>query len=495
MVSGGLWLSSARAVTNALSFISTIVLARILTPEDFGVVALGMTVMAIISAVTEMSLSQALIHHRDPQDDHFHTVWTLGAARAVLLAALMAAAAQPLAWFYNEPRLGPVIFALAGSVVIGGLSNPLIITYAKQLIFWQTFLINVTGKLAIVAVSVVVAIIWKSYWALIAGQIAGQVVSTALSYALLPYRPRIVFKHARELWSFSIWLTLGQAINTINWRFDQLLVGNLLGRGSLGQYTVGDNLAQMPTREATAPLRQTLFPAFSQIADDTNRLQAAYQRAQVLVTFLALPIGIGFALIADPVVRLTMGDKWAPAIPVIQALSSIFALQTMGSLVQPLGMSRGQTKLLFQRDLQMFLIRLPIIIGGTAIWGLPGLIYSRVVSGLLGMTVNMTVIRQIIRLPVSEQFRVNLPSLAASAMMVAAVLFFQSEYVAGNNMLGEVSTIAGSALTGALAYIGGAFLLWHLRGRPEGAEAEVIRMVGLGLQRLKRSSSPDTVNE
>ncbi len=484
MISGSLWLSGARAITNLLAFLSTIVLARLLAPADFGIVALGTTIMVMITAVTEMSLSQALVHHPDPTDDHFHTVWTLGAARAVLLAGLMAAAAYPAAWFYHEPRLAPVVLALAASVVMGGLANPRMVTFTRQLIFWQTFMLSVAGRLSVVLVSVAVAIVWKSYWALIAGSMAGQVVSTLLSYTVAPYRPRVVWRHARELWSFSIWLTLGQAINTINWRFDQLLVGNILGRTALGHYSVGDNLAQMPTREATYPLRQTLFPALARIADDPARLRAAYQRAQGLVTLCALPIGIGFALVADPVVRLAMGEKWAPAIPVIQALSSVFALQTIGDLVQPLGMSKGRTRLLFQRDLQMFFIRLPVIIAGTMIFGLPGLIYSRVATGLGGIVMNMTVVRRITGLSLGAQMQVNTRSLAAAAAMVAATLAFQHAWPIHGDAMRVVAGIAGSMVVAAIAYIGTAALLWRLSGRPDGAEAEVLRLAGQARARL-----------
>ena len=116
----------------------------------------------------------------------------------------------------------------------------------------------------------------------------------------------------REFFSFSAWLTAGQIVNTLNWRFDYLLIGKMLGGTALGYYSVGSNLAMMPTREATAPLTQTIYPGFSSIRDDPARLAAAYQRVQALVAAIALPAGIGVAVIADPLVRLTLGEKWAP---------------------------------------------------------------------------------------------------------------------------------------------------------------------------------------
>ena len=128
----------------------------------------------------------------------------------------------------------------------------------------------------------------------------------------------------------------------------------------------------MPTREATSPLTQTIYPGFSSIRDDPARLAAAYQRAQALVAAVALPAGIGVAVIADPLVRLALGEKWAPVIFIIQALASVYALQTLGSLVQPLGMAKGETRLLFIRDTQMLFVRVPVMIAGLMLYGLAG---------------------------------------------------------------------------------------------------------------------------
>ncbi|MBX7483450.1 lipopolysaccharide biosynthesis protein [Qipengyuania qiaonensis] len=485
MLSGSAWLSGARIVTNILSFVSTIVLARLLAPADFGIVALGTTLMAILSSITEISLSQALIQHRNPTEEHFHTAWTLNGLRGIVLALIMCGAAWPMAIIYEDNRLIPVVCVMAIGVVISGLGNPRRIMFQKKLIFWQEFLLLVTNRVTMVVSTIWLAIVWDSYWALIVGVLLGQLVQTLVSYAILPFLPRPGLNHARELWSFSVWLTLGQAINTINWRFDQLLVGGLLGNATLGHYAVGSNLAQVPTRETTNPIRQTLFPALSQIADDPPRLRQGYQRAQALITLVALPMGIGVALVADTLVLAAMGSKWLPAVPIIQALSVIFAVQTIGSMVSSLGMARGHTKLLFVRDLQMFFIRLPIIVAGTLMFGLAGLIGARVISGLIGTFVNMLVVRQLVQLGVWEQLAVNIRSLVSAAAMAVVVLLFQrTAGLADGTLMQAVLDIAANAALGAVVYIAANLLLWRLAGRPNGPETELIGMAAKVIRRL-----------
>ena len=187
---------------------------------------------------------------------------------------------------------------------------------------------------------------------------------------------------------------------------------------------MGDNLAQLPTREAIAPLTEPLYPAFSRVADDHERLRAGYQRAQAFITAVALPIGVGFALLASPLILHFMGEKWAPAVIVAQGLSAIFALQTLGSLAQPLGMAAGATKLLFKRDVQMFFVRLPVIrrefAGGTAWPGRrPGTDRGDRHSGQHDLGPRPD------RADVQTQLAVNLRSLVSVAVMAAGVTMLQ----------------------------------------------------------------------
>lgn len=483
---GSMWISASRGIVNLLGLLSTIVLARLLLPEDFGLVALGTTMFLIVQSITDLSLAQALVHHKDPGPAHFNTAWTLNTLRGLVLAALFAAAGPMTAKFYGDPRMATVMYAFAISLFLGGLANPRRIMLQKKLIFWQDFMLQVSQKLAGVIVGIVVAVIFRSYWALIASVLAGQIVQVIISYTVLPFRPRPTLKHTRELWSFSVWLTLSQMINTINWRIDQLLIGKFLGRSDLGFYTVGNNLSVMPTRETTLPLTQTLFPAFSQLRGDPERLRRAYQRAQALVTAIALPLGVGMALVAEPLVLATMGAKWLPATAVIQAMAVIVAIQTVGSQVAPLGMALGATRTLFVRDTQLFCIRLPMIIAGMYLDGLQGVIWARVISGLISTGVNLLMVRKLIDLPVREQLAANLRCFAAVLVMSAAVWAVGHGFEQTGKLPALLIEIALSVSTGALAYIGTSMLLWLIAGRPSGPEREIVAMLGKARAKLAR---------
>ncbi|HMH27090.1 MAG TPA: lipopolysaccharide biosynthesis protein [Steroidobacteraceae bacterium] len=477
LLKGAVWLSGARLASNILATLGTLVLARLLLPSDFGLVALGTTTLNILTSVTNVSLSEALVQHRDPSLHHFHTVWTINLLRGLLIGSVFALIAVPVARYYSDYRLENVMFALSGSAILNGLENPRAIMLTKQLIFWQQFMLQVSQKLVTLIASVLIALIYHSYWALIGGILLGQFVGVLVSYTVLPFRPAFSIVHVRELFSFSIWLTLCQAINTINWNFDQLLVGKFIGKTTLGYYAVGNNLAAMPSREATAPLTGTLFPAFSNLAHDPVRLATAYQRAQSLVTAVALPAGVGMAVIADPLVRLTMGERWLPAVFVIRILAAVFAFQTLGSLAQPLAMAAGRTQLLFKRDLQAFLYRVPLVIVGLYFGGFAGILYARAIMGTTGLLFNTNVVTTVTGLSLWQQLRPNIRAVASVLLMAAVLAPMDALWDKGSSHWTIALNLGALIAAGAVVYCVVTFILWRVMGRPEGAETEVMQVV------------------
>lgn len=486
MARASLWISGARGIVNVLSIVSTIVVARLLTPADFGLVALGTSMLAIFAAITELSLSSALIHIKEPTDEHYDAAWTLGVLRAIVMAIILAGIGPIAADFYDEPRLFGVMLFLAISVIIGGITNPKLIVFQKKLLFRQAFWIEVVRNIVVVFSTIVLAVIFRTYWAILAGILIGQVVYTAMSYVFISYFPRIGWRKFKELWSFSLWLSLGQTVNAITFRIDHLMVGGFLGTTTLGHYTVGSNLAVAPTRESTRPLVKSLFPAFSLIAEDARRLRRAYQRAQTTAMALALPAGVGFALIADPFVRLSMGPSWAPAIPVVQVIATAHGLLTLANLASPLAMSLGRTRLLFNRTLQMFLIRVPLLACGMYFWGLPGLLVARAIAGLVSLAAYLFMVRSLIGLTMIQQVRANGRCIASCLAMIGVVLALQAALPEEHDTASLTIALLGSIIAGGMAYVGATATLWIMMNKPHGPETEAIDLLRKAKLRLKR---------
>ena len=486
LAKGAGWLTVTRVLVNLAALANMLLLARLLIPDDFGVVAIAMVVSSIANSLTDLSLTPALVRHHDLRDEHFHGVLTLNLARGAIFALLIGVLAVPIAQLYGDPRLVSILIVLGLTTLIAGTANPKMAVFARELNFFRgDFVIGVSRRVFGLIVAAAVAILFRSYWALVAGAVAMQVSDSVLSYLLIPYRPRLKLERVGELLSFSVWITLSQTVNTLNWKFDQLIVGYFLGNTSLGFYTVGDNLAVLPTRESTAPLAQALFPGFARLTHDPTRLRKAYQRAQAFLCAMALPLGCGLAIIAKPLIWLTLGAQWLPAVIVIQLLASIFALQTLSSTVEPLALAMGKTRSLFQRDLLNFGIRLPLVTIGLVTGGLVGIVYARCISGLVAVAINMEMIRRILGLSFRDQLAVNLRSLISVGVMVLGVFLIGQMIGDVDGQLRLAIKIAVMVSTGAVIYIGTLYGLWCFAGRPDGPESEVVKLPGRILDRAK----------
>lgn len=481
---GVLWLSGAKVVVNVLGLVSTLVLARLLTPEDFGLVAIAMTLIALLQSVTEMSLSAALIHHQAPTDDHFNSAWTMNALRALLLASVLGIASPFVADFYKDPRLLPVLLLLSGSMALAGLNNPKQVVLTRRLEFWQEFAVLVTQKLAGFLVGVGMALVFHSYWALVAGTLATQIAGLIVSYCVVPFRPRPSLSKVRELWSFSAWVTLSYILNTINWKLDHLLIGTFISPKALGIYTVGDNLAGLPTRETIGPLEQALFPGLRQVTDDPERLRRTYARAQALITMIALPVGFGVGALARPLVELVLGPKWLEAVLIVQVLSCVFAVQTISSAVHPLAMAKGKTRMMFGRDVFGFCLRVPIILVGMWWAGMVGIVFGRMVSGTLGVFINATLVRRLIGLTIRQQLFNSWRSLLSVTVMWSALTATVHHWPVNGGALERAGWLAGLGLAGGATYLALHFALWGLAGKPAGAEQDFIELAGKAAGKL-----------
>ncbi|WP_264045164.1 lipopolysaccharide biosynthesis protein [Methylobacterium flocculans] len=486
---GTILLSGARIFSNIVSLISTLILARLLLPADFGLVALAGTMLAIITALSGGSFSDAIVYYKAPDNEHYHTIWTLNALKALFVAFVSIAISWPLARYYQDIRLMYTIAALSIGTIIMGLENPKVVRMTKELVFWQQVAIQISQRIVSFLLSASIAYYYESYWALIIGTISGQICGIFVSYIIAPYIPKLSLKHFAEVLMFAGWLNLSQAINVLNWNFDNLLVGTFLGKGALGYYTVGNNLAIIPSREAVAPLTSTLYPAFSNLIDEPKRLAIAYQKAQGMVMAVALPVGVGVALIAEPLVILTMGEKWLPSVLLIQVLSSVFAIQTMGSLAQPLAMASGQTRLLFVRDLQSFIGRIPTIVIGMYLGGLPGVVYARALFGTASILLNMLIVRRIIDLSIFDQLKSNFRPLA-SALIMAFIVSITGKYLSNcSGTLELFVKIFIQVACGSAAYCAITSLLWLAMGKREGPEQQIINVVSSLMLRVFTNKS------
>ena len=310
MASGARWTVSIRVVERVIGFVSTLVLARLLAPQDFGVVAMGTAIQGILSSLTEFGFTKAIIRMQRPQHAHYSTAFTLNAiTSAVVAVALLAAIPLAQIW-YDDARVAPVLITLAAISFIGGFRNLGLARYERALDFRPFFLIALARKLSSFTIGAVCALIWHDYRALLAGMLLGAVVEIASTYRLTRFRPRFTLTRARELMGFSLWWLAGEMATMFGRRGQDILVGQQLGAATLGQYAVALDLATMPTTEIVAPVMRAVYPGYMQMKDDVGRLYSAFVRVWGVIALLAIPSAIGIGCLAQLMTMVVLGPKW-----------------------------------------------------------------------------------------------------------------------------------------------------------------------------------------
>jgi O-antigen/teichoic acid export membrane protein len=345
-LAGAIWMIGWRWSARFIGLISVLILARILTPEDFGVVAIATLSANFLEMLTVTGLGLALIRHENLEPAHLNTGWTIRILQNCAVALLMIPATHFAAGYFNEPRIIPIMYLLAALLVFSGFSNIGTIYFQRDLDFHKEFILGLAQKLVAFAVTVTAAVTLRNYWALVLGILAGRLTAFVLSYTMHSYRPRFSLSKFQELWGFSQWILAANVIRFLNLRADQFAVGGALGTTAMGNYNVSYSLATMPTSELGIPLERSLFPNFSAIAHDKYLLKNAFMRALATSLLIIPVIGVGLACVAEQFILVVMSEKWLHIVPLFEWLAILGVLWTSWTFVRPLYMAIGEPRML-----------------------------------------------------------------------------------------------------------------------------------------------------
>ncbi len=474
LATGARWLYAYRWLERLLDFLAIVVLARLLAPGDFGLVAIAASFATIVEGLSAFDVDKALIRSRDDDRALYDTAWTLSALRGLVAALAMWAVAPWVA----DARMAAVLRVLALGPILNGLRNPRFVTFERDLIYSKLAVLTVTAKVLSVGATLVLAVAWRSYWALVLGQLVYALTGIVLSYLLQPYRPAISLARFSTLAGFSGWLTLTSVVTALSMETDKLIVGWLVGVTDAGLYFMTQRVGVLPTQELLSPLQRILFPAFSELAGDTPRLRRAVCESINVLASLSLPAGFGFALVAADFVPLALGPQWSPIVPLLVVLVPYLGLRSTLSMTLPCVLAlgrhptavRGQCGCTRSSTSRSSSPAPPCSVcrdrSGASSW--PA---SSTRTSTPGCCARCSASRSV------RSVRQIRRPLAATALMVAAV--------AGLAAVTPLDVLAGSAsglslviktVVGGAVFCGASYAIWRLEGRPAGIERRVAQL-------------------
>ncbi|MFN7506200.1 MAG: oligosaccharide flippase family protein, partial [Limnobacter sp.] len=329
---GAYLLVGGKGLSAVIGLASMLVLARLLTPEDYGLVVLVEAAVTLLAAITELQLASVLIHLPRVSDAHFSTAWTMNLIRACVLCGLVVLIAPWLASFYAEPRLTDIAYVSSLSLFLGALLNPKMAILIRDLDFQKEFILHLSQKVAGFVVTVGTAWYLRDYWALVLGTLATQVCGFVVSYWCYPFKPSFTLSKIRDLWGYSVWLSLSNFIKTLNSKQDQFLVGKMFSASTTGVYAMATRLSNVLFTETLGAALRVVSPSLRAHTDNLAELNKAYLHTQSLVTLVFLPIASIVSALALPVIELTLGVKWIEVTDVFRLLVLALALEAIGGV-------------------------------------------------------------------------------------------------------------------------------------------------------------------
>jgi len=469
IAAGTAWLVGARLATRAIDFVGLLILANLLVPADFGLVAVALTVVQIAEAVFELPVGQVLVRSEVITRDLLDTAFTIGLLRGALLAALMIAAAEPFALLYRDPRLAALLCLLVIAPATRALVSPAMTHFAKVIDFRRDLLIELVGKSMALGCSVWLALASRSYWAIAIGTIGNPVAMAAASYVVAPYRPRLSLARWGEFAHFVGWSTASQLVNALNWQIDRLLLGRLVPPAALGTYVLAGDIAAVPEQAFVKPIARPLLAAFTQLRHDPPRLIAAYLRTVNSVLTVGLPVMLGLSILAQPAVHLALGPKWQSSWPILQwvALAAIPPLLT--APLAPLLVTLNRTNIFLRRNLIELAATVPSILVSAYCYGIAGVIAARLLLALLMALVTTILVRQLLGVPIIQQFAGPWRVIVAAAGLTLALLTVRGGLHDLDGIPLALGIIACAAI-GLAVYAAILLLSWQWSGRPKGIE-------------------------
>ena len=477
ILSGSLFSVIARWTVRLIGLVNTMIIARLLTPADFGIATMSVITVGLLTTLSELGVVNLVIRSQDRSEAFVRTGWTLQVLQGSVVGLLVVLGSPLAVRYFEEPRLEPVLYLAALTVFIAGFQSMGLALARKDLNYRADFRFLVLTRVMNFVCVVSLAVWLRSYWALVAGALLANTLTTLASFWLFPWLPRFQLVHYRPFLNFALAaIPMSMARFAID-RVGAIVVGGVGSSAQLGIYHVSSDLSQMATAEVVDPIGRVLIPNYAKLVDQPEKLAQSFLYSIQLILTIALPAAVGLSAVAEDFVLTLLGDQWQAAGDLVAWLALYFlASGVLQVLTTNILVAVGREHLASL----LYWIRLAMLV--------PVMFYFGTYHGVMEMVMAATV-AMVLMLPAALHITlrhlvlggrqlllgISRPVLAVLCMLAVLTLLPVVPPPGPLALLWQV-------LVGALSYGGGLLLSWYLVGRPEGVEASVVEML---TQRLR----------
>jgi len=416
-----IWSGIGRIGTVGISFISNMVLARLLMPADFGCIGMLYVFIAISGIFISGGLGQALIQKKNPTHIDYTTVFYWNLAMSLVFYLILFFSAPAIAHFYKIPLLKDVLRVQSIVLFIQSFSIVQANQLQKQLRFKELSTRNIVSALAGMVIAIIMAFCGCGVWSLVASALLSATVSVILLWKMSTWRPtwEFSFQSLRELFSFGGLMLLSNLVETIYTNIQSLIIGRWYTAKDLGYYSQAKKLEEVPTNSLSAIVNEVSFPIFSALQDDKKALLTGVRKNIKAITYLNFPLMVLMIVIAHPLINLLYGPKWSTSAPYFQILCISSMIYTLNTLNTNVIKSLGRSGIYLIVQLSKRLIGIGLIIAGIKLYGIYGLLWAVTSVGYISFFINAGINGKLIQYGIFKQIKdIGLCYLVAAAVGV-----------------------------------------------------------------------------
>ncbi|THH36365.1 MOP flippase family protein [Neolewinella litorea] len=381
-ISGLKWNAVSRGVVQVSTIVLGIVLARLLSPAEFGLIAMVTVLTGFGSVFVDFGFTSAIIQNKSSDQRHWSSVFWLNLSVSILIAVVLCFSAPYIADFYNEAELRLVTIVIAWTFVFQSFNLVQEALLRKRMEFKQLTIIRIVAQLVGGGAGIYAALIGMSYWSLVVKEYATILCTNVGIWYISSWRPGWILEKSaiREMVSFSLPLMGSQTLNYWTRNADNLMVGKVLGENALGVYSRAYTLMLLPLNNISNVISGVMFPAYSQIQDEKERIKRIYLRITRVIGYLTFPMMFGLCVVAEPFIALLLGPQWMGVVPVIEILAPLGAVQSISTLEGNIFLSQGATRLQFVTGIISKVVMVGAMAVGLYLGGLTGIAWAYLLS-------------------------------------------------------------------------------------------------------------------
>lgn len=421
---GMIWTAAEKFGSMAMSFISNLILARLLLPEDFGVIGMLHIFIAISGAFMIGGFGDAIIQKKDPTHTDYSTVFVWNMVLSVFFYVIIFFASPAIARFYKMPSLCEVMRVYGLVLILVALSVVQNAILRKELKFKILSIRNLVASFCGLVVGIVMAYLGFGAWSLVASALVNQLMNVVLIWRLSSWRPSLVFnkKSFKELFGFGGMLMLTSLVDRTYANLQGLLIGKWYSANELGYYTQAAKLETVPTSTLSHIVTNVSFPVFAKLKDDKNKLLNGLRKNIKAITYLNFPLCMLLLVIAKPLIEILYGAKWDASVPYFQLLCFAGMLYTMNSLNGNIVKALGKGKLFFFIHVVQRVIGLLLMLAGIS-FSIKGLLVAGILSRFISYVIYSIANGKLLNYGIWQQFKDVFQSLLLSVFVGVAVFF------------------------------------------------------------------------